>query len=236
MQVDSHVRFVANWDEDIIDQWNSTGNEMAVITNYMTNIGKSNIDAETHKSLNTGRSLMCDVEYEWSSGLTSHIKFNQQSVKAPRVVDSPMLHPFWAAGFSFGRGHFVVSVPYDHYLPLVFQGEEILQTIRGFTYGYDFYAPSRNVAYHIYENKANLEKRSSIHKFTENQVLYGAEVKLQGYSRLIGICGTSNPPPDYFHLEEERYGLGRIRSQQQFFDTFGIHPETKTIEKIFVPL
>ena len=27
----------------------------------------------------------------------------------------------WGAGFSFSRGHFVVNVPYDQYLPLIFQ-------------------------------------------------------------------------------------------------------------------
>uniref|UniRef100_A0A7S4AKV9 Uncharacterized protein n=1 Tax=Pseudo-nitzschia australis TaxID=44445 RepID=A0A7S4AKV9_9STRA len=179
MQVDSHVRFVANWDDDIINQWNSTGNEMAVISNYMTNIGTRNIDPETHESLNTGISLMCEFEYEGTAGSMQHIKFNKQPFQTPKVKDSPMLHPFWAAGFSFGRGHFVVSVPYDHYLPSVFQGEEILQTIRGFSYGYDVYAPSRNVAFHIYAMMANLEKRKNVPKFTENQAFYGAKVKDQ---------------------------------------------------------
>jgi len=110
MQVDSHVRFVANWDEDIIDQWTSTGNEMAVISTYMNDIGKvgRNIDPETHLSLNSERSIMCELEYEWNSDPKEHIKFNIQPQKTPKVEDSPMLHPFWAAGFSFGRGHFLV--------------------------------------------------------------------------------------------------------------------------------
>jgi len=32
-----------------------------------------------------------------------------------------MLQPFWAAGFSFSRGHFVLRVPYDPYMPMLFQ-------------------------------------------------------------------------------------------------------------------
>ena len=47
---------------------------------------------------------------------------------------------------------------------------------------------------------------------------------------MIGIAGTRDPPMSYFHLEEERYGLGRIRSRKQFFDTFGINPITMTNE------
>jgi len=159
MQVDSHVRFVANWDEDLIQQWISTGNEMAVISTYMTDIGAHNIHPKTHEAVRFVRSIMCDFKYEWNPGPKAHIKFNTQPSNISNVKDSPMLHPFWAAGFSSSQGHFLVSVPYDRYLPFVFQGEEILQTIRGFSFGYDFYAPSRNVAFHIYAMRTNIEKR-----------------------------------------------------------------------------
>ena len=37
------------------------------------------------------------------------------------IKDMPQLEPFWAAGFSFSRGHFKVRVPYDAYQPMVFQ-------------------------------------------------------------------------------------------------------------------
>jgi hypothetical protein len=120
-------------------------------------------------------------------------------------------------------------VPYDPYLPFVFQGEEILNTIRGFTFGYDFYAPSRNVAFHIYAMKENLEKRNAVHKFDENEVLFPG-VKKHSYLRLIGISGTTSPTHDYFTFEEEKYGLGRVRTREKFFETFGIHTTTRTIE------
>jgi len=231
MQIDAHVRFVKNWDEDIIDQWNSTGNEMAVISTYMNNLNKNSIDPETHESLASDRSFMCKFEYEWNPGSFTHIKFNIQPSRKSTVENSPMLQPLWAAGFSFGRGHFLVSVPYDNYLPFVFQGEEILQTIRGFSFGYDFYTPLRNVAYHIYAMRENKEKRSKIPKFTENIGGFGRTVQDAGYLRLIGISGTSDPAIDYLHLEEERYGLGHARSRHLFFDLFGIHPSNNTIEK-----
>lgn len=122
-------------------------------------------------------------------------------------------------------------MPYDHYLPFVFQGEEILQTIRGFTFGYDFYAPMRNVAFHMYAMLDNKEEREKVPKFTDNQVFFGSEAKQEGYKRMIGISGTRDPPLPYFDLEEERYGLGRIRSREQFFATFGIDPVGMTVEE-----
>jgi hypothetical protein len=229
LQIDSHVRFVANWDEDIISQWVSTGNEMAVISTYMNDITNS-IDPDTHESLRSSRAMMCSLEYEWKGDPKEHIRFKIQPTNKPKIPDSPMLHPFFAAGFSFARGHFVVQVPYDQYLPFVFQGEEILQSIRGFTYGYDFYAPLRSVAFHIYAMKDNIEKRSNLHTFDENEFLFPG-VKKQSYQRLAGIAGTSLPVNDYFDLEEESYGLGQTRPRKQFFDTFGIDPEAHTVKK-----
>ncbi len=38
----------------------------------------------------------------------------------PRDLAMPQLEPYWAAGFSFSRGHFVVNVPYDLYQPMIF--------------------------------------------------------------------------------------------------------------------
>ena len=47
---------------------------------------------------------------------------------------------------------------------------------------------------------------------------------------MIGISGTSDPANDYLNLEEDKYGVGRIRSREKFFKTFGIHPSNRTIE------
>ena len=37
------------------------------------------------------------------------------------IREMPQLEPYWAAGFSFSRGHFKLRVPYDAYQPMVFQ-------------------------------------------------------------------------------------------------------------------
>ena len=68
-------------------------------------------------------------------GLYKHLRHGQQPEGPAMIHGTPTLHPFWAAGFSFARGHFVVQVPYDQYLPMIFQGEEISIGLRGFTFG-----------------------------------------------------------------------------------------------------
>ena len=116
MQVDSHIRMVTDWDNDIVQQWKSIGNEMAVISTYLNDVTNS-IDPVSHQSLRQTRAIMCNAEFEWKGDSKEHIKFNVQPSNKPRMESSPMLHPFWAAGFSFARGHFGIQVPYDSQLP-----------------------------------------------------------------------------------------------------------------------
>jgi hypothetical protein len=63
MQSDAHVTFTQNWDEDIIQQQEATGDEMAVLTTYLTDISGS-IDEKTGASLRDTRPIMCNTDYE----------------------------------------------------------------------------------------------------------------------------------------------------------------------------
>jgi [Skp1-protein]-hydroxyproline N-acetylglucosaminyltransferase len=162
MQVDAHVRFVKDWDVDIVNQWKSARNEMAVLSTYMQDLNGA-IDPETHESKKPSPSIMCNTDYE-AAGYLKH-------GMPPRPIENvsePILHPFWAAGFSFGRGHFVVQVPYDQYLPMVFQGEEASIGIRGFTYGYDYYAPEGSICFHMY----------ALHKTLKTEWLFRSSGKI----------------------------------------------------------
>lgn len=227
MQVDSHVRFIRNWESDLISQWESANNEMAVITTYLSDITDS-IDPVTFENKHPNRPIMCKTGYE-GAGKLKHLRHGQQPEGLPGIHNEPTLHPFWAAGFSFARGHFVVQVPYDQYEPMVFQGEEIFMGLRGFTYGYDYYTAETSVAFHMYAIKKNKSKRKNVKLFWENSNLYpGAAV--QGMKRLNGIIGTGDPGDVFYTAEEKDYGLGKARPKEQFYKLYGIHTETKKVE------
>ena len=49
--------------------------------------------------------------------------------------------------------------------------------------------------------------------------------------RLNGIIGMGDPADEYFHKDEEKYGLGQARSKEKFFSLYGIHTDTKTVEQ-----
>lgn len=53
-QSDAHVTFTTNWDSDIIEQMESTHNDMAVLSTYLTDV-QGSIDEKTGKSLRKTR-------------------------------------------------------------------------------------------------------------------------------------------------------------------------------------
>jgi hypothetical protein len=130
MQSDAHITFVTGWDVEIIDQWHSANNEMAVLSTYLSGV-ENHINEQTGLRTSDSRPIMCDSDFE-GNGDYKHLRHGQQPEGVP-MIHGPMLNPYWAAGFSFGRGHFVVNVPYDQHLPWIFQGEEISMGLRGFS-------------------------------------------------------------------------------------------------------
>ncbi len=125
MQSDAHMEFVTGWDEEVIDQWRLAKNEMAVLTTYVSEV-VDHYDFDSGKRDTKTRPIMCVTEFEtdYYNENLSFLMHGQQPEAEPDVHGEPTLHPLWAAGFSFARGHFVVQVPYDQYLPMVFQGEQ----------------------------------------------------------------------------------------------------------------
>ena len=64
-----------------------------------------------------------------------------------------------------------MTVPYDQYLPMIFQGEEMSIGLRGFSWGYDFYAPNDSVCFHVYAStKENAAKRKKVKTFWEVRI------------------------------------------------------------------
>mmetsp|Transcript_18895 Transcript_18895/g.41147 ORF Transcript_18895/g.41147 Transcript_18895/m.41147 type:complete len:707 (+) Transcript_18895:298-2418(+) len=226
MQSDAHVEFVQRWDDEIIEQWHTARNEMAILSTYLSGVEK-HIDLETGERTSKSRPIMCASDFE-GYGDMKHLRHGQQPEGVTYIHDMPTLNPFWAAGFSFGRGHFVVNVPYDQHLPWIFQGEEISIGLRGFSYGYDYYSPEKAACYHYYG-------RDNVPMFWENSSIYRGSGDY-GMNRLNAIIRMATPSrngksKEWIRTDELKYGIGRVRDLQLFFDIFGIHVKEQTVEK-----
>jgi [Skp1-protein]-hydroxyproline N-acetylglucosaminyltransferase len=253
-QSDAHVTYTQNWDADIIDQMEQTHDEMAVLSTYLTDV-QGSIDKEG-RSLRRTRPIMCNTVYEGGpQGM--HLRHASQPEDIPSIHGVSQLQPWWAAGYSFSRGHFVVngkmkqqmtsctvsiaesnltclhyrSVPYDPYQPMIFQGEEMSIGIRGYTIGYDFFAPERSVCFHHYAVGKNAAIRNKVKHFWENGDRY-AGVGKAAMTRLLGIVrmNPEKPVDTWNHEEEDVYGLGAVRTPEKFYEMFGIDVARKTIE------
>ena len=230
MQSDAHVSFTKGWDVDIIDQMEATGDEMAVLSTYLTDIVGS-IDPKTGLSLRKTRPIMCNTEYE--GGVQGkHLRHLSQPEGRPDIQGMPQLQPYWAAGYSYSRGHFVATVPYDMYQPMIFQGEEMSIGLRGFTIGYDYFAPEKSVCFHSYAKGANSAARNKVPHFWEHSDKYKGE-GIRAMKRLLGIVNMNPevPPSEWDHTEEARYGLGGVRTTSKFYELYGIDVKKKTTER-----
>merc|ERR1740133_654110 len=219
LQVDAHVAFALGWDENILKQWRSTRNENAVLSTYLSDV-QGSLDDEGH-SLRTTRPIMCNSAFAEGNNSVPYMRHGAQPEELPLISTEPMLQPFWAAGFSFARGHFVARVPYDCCLPFVFQGEEVSMGLRGWTHGYDFYAPYHSVVFHEYAQSS--ERRRPVAQFWENR---------EGKEALAGLDPTPSPQGSFNDALASRYGLGSARNASLYFKLFLIDRERRQAENL----
>lgn len=114
---------------------------------------------------------------------------------------------------------------------MIFQGEEMAIGIRGFTIGYDYYAPERSVCFHHYAVGKNAKIRNKVHHFWENTNKYAGTGK-KAMKRLLGIVHMipEVDEAEWDHAELETYGIGGVRAPEHFYEIFGIHIHEKKVE------
>lgn len=136
-------------------------------------------------------------------------------------VNRPVPSLFWAAGFAFSSSDVIKDAPYDPSLQFLFFGEEGSMSARLWTNGWDFYAPTKSVVYHLWtrvyrpvfqENETDLKKQQRQHA--------QARVKqLLQYAGQDGVL-TLEPP----------FALGPTRSLLDYQKHIGVNFNTQEIE------
>ena len=166
---------------------------------------------------------MCNSGFE-SNHQGKYMRHGSQPEGPPAIPGKSILSPYFAAGFAFSTGQFVADVPYDPHLPMIFQGEEISMTVRGYTHGYDFYTPARSVCFHYYAIGENRAKRKKVKTFWEHSGDHAGSGK-RSMNRLLGVI-RMDPDlvegVDYDGSGLDRYGLGSLREPEAFYEMFGI--------------
>lgn len=149
LQLDSHHRFVENWDEILInyhDRLKELGHKKPILTGYLPCYNPFNDPAER-------------VQVPWQQQFASFyphgtIFIRPSLLEGWESLTDPVPSRFLSGHFCFADGHWSRTI--DHDPDIYFSGEELNLTVRSFTHGYRMFHPPRVVVWHA----TNREERS----------------------------------------------------------------------------
>ena len=134
LQLDSHHRFVQDWDEKLITMWtglHESGVAKPLITSYIASYDPENDPAGRATSpFKIGFN-------QW--GPDGILTYKSEYITDWEELTAPIPTYFYSAHFAFAKGEFVKEVPHDPHL--YFHGEECSIAARAWTWGYDLFHP-----------------------------------------------------------------------------------------------
>ena len=243
LQIDSHMLFVPHWDIKMIEQLALCPSENPILTTYphdFDRLGRKHLVLPNgqRKSLNSMPPTFIRFR-EFHKKL--HFSEQEKNIFAD-FPDRPYPSLLWAAGFSFTLGKLIHQVPYDEFCDYVFVGEEMLMAIRYYTHGWDFFSPSINLVYHLLKRTYRKVFWEQVYRkncvVDDETRLARKALEVQGVRRIHKIisAGSSSPlsvadgsPTEIKNLDE-LYGLGPVRTLQDWMDFTGINYFQQTAE------
>jgi glycosyltransferase involved in cell wall biosynthesis len=201
MQLDSHHRFVENWDEECINmikQLQDKGYKKPLLTSYVSSFNPDSDPAER-------------INIPWKMNFDRFIPegaifFLPASIDNYQELTEPIPARFYSAHFAFTLGQFVLEVPHDP--DYYFHGEEISIAVRAYTWGYDLFHPHKVVVWHEYTRKGRAKQWDDDRKWVErnnyshkkNRKLFGMDGEIKDIDFGVYDFGKERTLEDY-----ERY-------------------------------
>jgi hypothetical protein len=149
--IDSHMRWVTHWDHILLAMYKGLPTKKGVLAHYPDAwINPEDAQNQTNAPLNNRPTTMYMCTAHWLPEL-GFVRMGGFVInrKAKFGKDMCRPQPYAGAGFMFSYGTMVEEVPFDPHLQFVFDGEEILYSIRMWTHGWDIVSPSENINYTI---------------------------------------------------------------------------------------
>ena len=215
LQLDSHHRFVKDWDVkciDMVKKLQKKGFKKPLLTAYVPEYDPDNDPAGRAKE-------------PWQLSFDRFIPegavfFLPCSIHDHKSRTTPVRARFFSAHFVFTLGKWVEEVPYDpNYF---FHGEEISLAARSYTHGYDLFHPHEIICYHEYTRKNRTKywddhtDQLKVEKKTEkNWVERNNDCHLRN-RKLFEMDGYEND------IDFGSYGFGTERSLADYEEYAGI--------------
>ncbi len=207
LQIDSHHRFVQDWDTKLIDQAMLTQSPRPLLTTYAS--------AFSRGQESKAREQVTQLDFD---------RFTAEGIilTRPRLIVEPLPAPiparFVSAHFLLAPGRFVGDVPYDP--ELYFTGEEITLAVRAFSHGYDLYHPASHILWHKYTRAYR-----PLH-WDDHTSASGADLTW-GQRNVLSLAKISrflaNP-------EVGRYALGTVRTFDEYETYAGVSFRNRRVQ------
>lgn len=225
LQLDSHHRFVPEWDQVSIDMLESLRSKKVpkpLLTAYIPSFDPENEPAAR-------------VQIPWKMDFDRFIPegavfFRPSSIDDWKERTEPMSSRFYSAHFCFVDGKFAVEVQHDP--EYFFHGEEISIAARAYTHGYDLFHPHRIIAWHEYTRKGRTKIWDDHTTPNRNE----GKISLDWVQRndmchrrnriLFGMDGE-----DPKQVNFGKYGFGKKRTLRQYEEHAGISFEHRGVQQ-----
>jgi hypothetical protein len=216
LQLDSHHRFIPNWDEELIDIINylkCKGHYKPVISSYLPSyFPDKDPDERTNEvwTLNIDRFMP-----------EGAIFIRPQGLQEGMTLTEPFPTRFLSGHFIFTIGNFVTEVPYDP--NYYFHGEESSLSARAYTHGFNLFNPHKVYAWHEYtrEGKAKQWDDDSI----------WAQRDKDSYARIRELFGMNSGDSSCEETKLHPYGFGTVRSLEDYEKYAGLKFATRQVHK-----
>ena len=212
LQLDSHHRFVKDWDIILIDMLKSLqkkGYKKPLLTSYIPSFDPDN-DPKAR------------IQEPWKMTFDRFIPegaiFFLPASFDPSIesIDEPLMGRFYSAHFAFSIGQFAKEVKHDPYY--YFHGEEINIAVRAFTHGYDLFYPHKVVAWHEYTRRGRSKQ-------WDDNTEWGQRNEYC-HMRNRQLFGMDDPIED---MDFGKYHFGKVRSLKDYEKYAGISFSKRSI-------
>ena len=139
MEIDASMDFVHNWDVAAIEQWKSTNNEYALLSNVPLSVK----DKGVASSIAVEVPRQCDIKIG-SEGVPL---FETHADGKTIGITLPLLSRTYSPSFVFSKCHYQTNVPQDPFAVQLLNTEQFPHFARLWTRGYDVYTPTFNLVY-----------------------------------------------------------------------------------------
>jgi len=213
LQIDSHHRFVKNWDEILINMivdLQNNGYDKPLLTGYIPSFDPDNDPAarvNTPWKMNFDRFI--------PEGAVFFLPANFDSWDDPT---KPLPARFYSAHFAFTVGEFCKEVPHDPYY--YFHGEEINIAARAYTCGYDLFHPHKVICWHEYTRKGRTKQ-------WDDDKHWGAR-NTESHLRNRKLFEMDGEKRD---IDFGKYGFGNVRTLRDYERYSGLSFKYRAIQQ-----